>query len=172
MTDRKERPLPPFTFSASVSRLLRPISGKMKRVGKLKVSPRVHGKIMETDGGGRILIIEKKGKDIWRGRHRSLNDAIKAGDAAIGLDRVLLKRATNKHGVVTVMFVVEDLGKVFIAPADMFYDEEKSGTKTHWDGAAHRVVFYQHFREIYLGPNLKSRRGRSKSQLAVSENQR
>lgn len=157
----REPKLQPFTFSASISRLLRPISKGMKRLGKLKVSPRVYGKIMEMPSGGRLLIVEKNGRDIWRGRHKSVADAIEAGVAAIGVDRILLQRARDKHGVTHVLVVIEELRRVFGAKIDLFFDQEKSHTHTNWDSRAHRLLGYQHFKQVYFGPSLHKKRKRA-----------
>lgn len=115
---------------------------------------------MELPSGKRLMVVERKGKDIWRGRHKSLHEAIKAGDAGIGIDRVLIRRAMTKHDVVSVMIIVEEMGKLFTAAAEAFFDEEKSSTKTGWDGAAQRVLGYHHFVETYLGPSLRKHRKR------------
>lgn len=151
------KPLPPFTFNASVSKMLRPISKGMKRVGLLKVAPRVQGKIMETESGTRFIVIEQRGRDIWRGKSKSLSEAIEKGEAGIGVDKVLLMRAMN-HEVTTVMIVVEEQRRIFLTPIADFFDEELSRVRANYQGRAHRIVSYERFTKKYLGPNLQKRK--------------
>lgn len=131
----------------------------MKRCGKLKVSPRTIGKILETPAGVRFMVIEQRGKDIWRGKHRSLNEAIAAGDAGLGVDRILLQRS-QQYGVNNVMIVVEEIGRIFVATVDTMLNDADCRTKQNWQGRAHRVLPWQKFLSTYLGPNIsKKRRG-------------
>ena len=116
---------------------------------------------MELPDGKRMILIEKKGKDLWRGGYKTLHEAIEMDAAGIGADRFLLNRAMNSHEVELVMFVVEDLRKVFMARMADFFDGEKARTRTHWDGSAHLVLGYHHFSEKYLGPDLKRKRKRA-----------
>lgn len=133
----------------------------MKRLGKLKVSPRVHGNIMEMPAGGRLLIVEVQGKNIWRGKHKSVADAIAAGEAGLGVDRILLQRAADKHSVTHVLIVIEELRRIFGTRIEAFFDPEKARTRTNWDGRAHRVLAYQFFKQAYLGPDLHKRKKRA-----------
>lgn len=140
-----------------MSRLLRPISAGMKRIGKLKVSPRVQGKILEHPSGARFMVVEQKGRDIWRGKHRSIAEAVTAGQAGIGVDRILLQRA-EKYGVTNVLVVVEEMRRVFLAPITAFDDPAKAVTRSNWQGRSTRVLGYEFFLNNYLGPNLSTRR--------------
>lgn len=132
----------------------------MKRIGKLKVSPRTIGKILETESGVRLMIVEQKGRDIWRGKHKSLNDAIQADEAFIGVDRILLQRAKT-YGVVNVMVVVEELCRIFVAPIDMMLDHPEGRSRPNWQGRAHRLLPWKLFLRATLGPNLKVKRNRA-----------
>jgi hypothetical protein len=38
-----------------------------------------------------------EGQDVWRGREKSITDAIEAGTAGIGVDKLLLQRVRDKH---------------------------------------------------------------------------
>lgn len=154
------KPLPTFTFSSSVSKLLRPISQGMKRCGLLKVAPRVQGKILETPTGVRFLVVEQKGKDVWRGRFKTLEEAIGQGVAGIGVDRVLLSRC-EFHDITTVMVVIEEQRRIFLAPVTDLLDQEKSLPRTSYNGRALRVLPYEKWVQRFLGPNLHSKRKRA-----------
>lgn len=132
----------------------------MKRVGKLKVSPRTIGKILEAPSGQRLLIVEQNGRDIWRGKHKSLNDAIKADEAFIGVDRILLQRAKT-YGVVNVMVVVEELSRIFVAPVDTMLEHPEGRSRPNWQGRAHRLLPWRLFLRASLGPNLQIKKDRA-----------
>lgn len=151
----------PYTFSGEVAKMLRPFNKGKKRIGMLKVAPRVAGKIMETPAGTRFMIVEIKGRDIWRNRARSLAEAIDAGHAGIGLDKTLASRCGD-YGVTTIMFVVEELRRIYLAPLADFFDEELVRMRPNWQGRGHRILPYAHFRQTYLGPRLQSRKRTAK----------
>lgn len=153
-------PLKQFTFAASVSRLLKPISKGTKRIGLLKVAPRVQGKILETPNGTRFMVVEQKGRDIWRGRFKSIEEAIENGVAGVGVDRFLLQRSLE-HDVSTVMVVVEEQRKIFLAPVETLLDPEQTRIRTGYASRAIRVMDYQKWKRIYLGPTLRSNRKRA-----------
>lgn len=156
----KKPTLPPFTFSASMSRLLRPISRGMKRCGLLKVAPRVQGKILETEAGTRFILIEQKGKDVWRGRFKTLEEAIENDAAGIGVDRVLLSRC-GQHNISTVMVVIEEQRRLFLAPVEQLMDAEQTKSRTSYNGRALRVLDYSKWTSKYLGPALTGKRKRA-----------
>lgn len=160
MRDRKPAPLVPFTFSASLSRLLKPVSANMKRMGKLKVSPRTIGKILETPSGTKLMIVEQGGRDIWRGKHKSLNEAIIAGHAGLGVDRILLQRS-KLYGVANVMIVVEEIGRIFVISVDSLLDDPAGITRQNWQGRAYRILPWQNYSTMYLGAHLIQKRKRA-----------
>lgn len=133
----------------------------MKRVGLLKVAPRVQGKIVESPSGRRTLIVEQKGRDIWRGRSKSVNEAIFNNEAGIGVDQVLLQRA-KQHEVTHVLIVIEEQRKIFLAPIDHFFCTVRTSTRSNWQGAATKVCGYQYFMSKYLGPSLAKKRKATK----------
>jgi hypothetical protein len=157
----KRPKLPLSTYSASVSRLLRPILKGMKRGGLLKVAPRVQGKIMETESGTRFLVVEQKGRDLWRGRHKSLHDAIEAGVAGVAVDRILLARARDQQDVTHVMVVIEEQRRIFVAKIDDFFDMDLSQGRTDFRGRSVRILAYARLHQKYLGPVLHTKRKRS-----------
>ena len=157
----KPQPLPQFTFSASVTRLLRPIAKGMKRMGLLKVAPRVQGKIVQNEAGVNILIVEQKGQDIWRGRHKSIASALEADEAHIGLDRILAQRA-EAQGVRIVLVLVEEQRKVYVTPLAAFFDDMLYRTRANYQGRATRLVPMKHFRQQYLGPVLHTKPKRAR----------
>lgn len=123
-------------------------------MGLVKVAPRVQGKLVENEAGTRLLIVEQKGQDIWRGREKSITDAIQAGTAGIGVDKLLLTRVRDKHATTVVMVVIEDLRTVYITLLSDFFCEELSKGKTSWKGRALRVVPLSRFHQKYLGPQI------------------
>lgn len=133
----------------------------MKRIGLLKVAPRVQGKILETPAGTRLMVIEQKGRDVWRGRCKSITEAIDAGEAGLGIDRVLLTRAPT-HGVTVIMVVIEEQRRIFLTPIADFADDTLYRTRANYQGRATRIVPYQRFTVKYLGPHLQKRKRRAK----------
>lgn len=132
----------------------------MKRCGLLKVAPRVQGKILETEGGTRFMLVEQKGKDVWRGRFKTLEEAIENNAAGIGVDRILLTRC-QQHDVSTIMVVIEEQRRLFLAPIADLLDAEKSKSRTSYNGRAQRVMDYTSWTQKYLGPHLHSKRKRA-----------
>jgi hypothetical protein len=131
----------------------------MKRIGLLKVAPRVQGKIMETEKGCRLLVVEQRGKDTWRGRHKSIYAAIEAGVAGIGVDKILVKRAET-YGVTVVMVVMEDIHRIFLTVLSDFLDEQFSQSRDNWQSRQTRVVRYERFHQKYFGPVLQKQKKR------------
>lgn len=124
------------------------------------MAPRVQGKILETPTGTRFLLIEQKGKDVYRSRFKTLEEAIEQNAAGIGVDRVLLTRATN-HNISTVMVVIEEQRRIFLAPIEQLLDTEQTKSRTAYNGRALRVLAYSSWTQKYLGPHLHTKRKRS-----------
>jgi hypothetical protein len=129
----------------------------MKRVGLLKVAPRVQAKLLETETGTRFMVIEQKGRDMWRGRYRSLNEAIEHGAAGIGVDRILLNRAVTQHDVKVVMVVVEEQRKVFLAPVEDFTNPEVCVSRANYQGRSTHVLAFGRWHQKFLGPQLTTK---------------
>jgi hypothetical protein len=129
-------------------------------MGLVKVAPRIQGKLVENEAGTRLLIVELKGQDIWRGREKSITAAIEAGTAGIGVDKLLLQRVRDKHATNVVMVVVEDLRTIYIAPISDFFDEQFSKGRTSYKGRAIRVVGLSRMHQKYLGPVLHTKKTR------------
>ena len=127
----------------------------------MKVAPRVTGKIMVTENGTRFLVVEQKGRDLWRGRHKNLNDAIDAGVAGVSVDRILLARARDQHEIAVVMVLIEEQHRIFVTPIGDFFDPELSTGRTDYKGRAVRTVDYARFHQKYLGPTLHTKPKRS-----------
>lgn len=106
------------------------------------------------------MVVEQKGRDVWRGRYKSINEAIENGVAAVGVDRILLTRSLN-HGVSTVMVVVEEQRKIFLAPVETLLDPEHASTRSNYQGRATRIMNYDKWNQKYLGPHLHTKRKRS-----------
>lgn len=149
-----------FTFSAPVAKMLRPIIQGKKRVGLLKVTSRVRGKIVASETGKRFIVIEQIGRDVWCGKHKTLNEAVAAGDAAIAIDKILLQRAI-KYDVKSVAVVVTDLRRLYVSSIDTFLDTEKARTRSDWRGRAIRVVGFEHLMCHYLGADLRRKKKRA-----------
>jgi hypothetical protein len=122
----------------------------------VKVAPRVQGKLVDKDGT-RLLIVEQKGQDVWRGREKSITDAIQAGTAGIGVDKILLARVRDKHACNVVMVVIEDLRTIYITAIADFFEPTLSVGKTSYKGRALRVVPLTRFHQKYLGPTLHAK---------------
>lgn len=132
----------------------------MKRVGLLKVAPRVQGKILETETGTRFIVIEQKGRDVWRGRYRSINEAVEHGVAGIGVDRILIQRALL-HDVKIVMVLIEEQRRVFLTPIEDFANDELCMSRTNYQGRSTRVLAYGRWHQKYLGPQLTTKSKRA-----------
>lgn len=126
------------------------------------MAPRVQGKIIETEAGTRYLIVEQQGRNVWRGRCKSITEAVDKNEAGIGVDKTLVDRAIN-HGVKVVMVTIEEQRRIFLAPIDMFNDPVVTKTRANYQGRATRILGYENYVQKYLGPNLKKVRN---SQLA------
>lgn len=120
------------------------------------MAPRVQGKILETETGTRFIVIEQKGKDIWRGRHKSLTDAVEAGVAGLGVDRILVQRAI-KHDVKIVLVVIEELRKIFLTPIEDFANDELCISRANYQGRSTRILNWSRWHQKYLGPTLTTR---------------
>jgi hypothetical protein len=127
----------------------------------VKVAPRVAGKLVENEAGVRLLIVEQKGVDVWRGREKSITAAIEAGQAGLGVDKLLLQRVRDKHATNVVMVVVEDLRTVYVTLLSDFFDETLSRGRTSYRGRALRLVPLSRFHQKYLGPTLHTRKKRA-----------
>lgn len=123
----------------------------------MKVAPRVQGKLLENEAGVRVLIVEQKGQDVWRGREKSITDAIQAGTAGIGVDKLLLTRVRDKHACNVVMVLVEDLRTIYITAMSDFFDPALAVGKTSYRGRSLRVVPLSRFHQKYLGPILHAK---------------
>lgn len=115
---------------------------------------------METEAGVRFMVIEQKGKDVWRGRYRSISEAVENNVAGLGVDRILLTRS-QQHGVSTVMIVVEEQRRIFLAPIEDFFNDELAITRSNYQGRAHRILNYSRFVQKYLGPTLHTKSKRA-----------
>lgn len=115
---------------------------------------------METDSGARFMIVEQKGRDIWRGKHRSIYEAELENSAGIGVDRTLLQRAI-KYNVRTVIVFIEEHRRIYLAPIERFFEEGLGNTRANWQGRSTRVLGTHHMVRHYLGPNLKTKRKRA-----------
>jgi hypothetical protein len=116
---------------------------------------------METESGTRFLVVEQQGRDLWRGRHKSLHDAIEAGVAGVSVDRILLTRARDQHQIAVVMVVVEEQRRLFVTPIADFFDPDLSTGRTDYKGRNVRTVGYSRFHQKYLGPTLHTKAKRS-----------
>lgn len=112
---------------------------------------------METEKGTRFLIVEQKGRDIWRGRAKSLSEAIENGEAGLGVDKVLLTRAQS-HSITTVMVVIEEQRRIYLTPISDFFEEDLARTRANYQGRATKIVPYERWVKKYLGPNLQKRK--------------
>lgn len=106
---------------------------------------------METAGGIRFLVVEQKGKDLWRGRFKTVEEAIENQAAGIGVDRILLTRCAQ-HNVTTVMVVIEEQRRIFLSPVSDLLDPETSRGRSNYNGRALRIIDYQKWTMRYLGP--------------------
>lgn len=141
--------------------MLRPIAHGKKRIGMLVIASRVRGKILETETGGRFMIVEQQGRDIHRPRGMTLNDAIEAGKASLGIDRILARRAAL-YGVQVVIITIEEMRRTYACSLADFTKEDLSSSRTNYQGRAFRMIPYQHFTVKFYGPNLRSKRSRAK----------
>lgn len=126
----------------------------------LKVAHGVQGKILASESEKRFIVVEQKGKDLWRGRHKSLDEAIKAGEASVGVDRTLLQRA-RKYDVENVVVFVEELRRIYVAPLELYFDDEKSSGRTSWRGRPLRLIGFENLLHHYVGPDLQRKRKRA-----------
>lgn len=116
---------------------------------------------METEAGTRFIIIEQRGRDLWRGRHKSLHDAIEDGVAGVACDRILLARARDQQDITHVMVVIEEQRRIFVAAIADFFDQELSSSRTDFRGRSVRIVPYDRVTKKYLGPVLQTKKRRA-----------
>jgi hypothetical protein len=98
---------------------------------------------------------------LWRGRHKSLHDAIEAGVAGIAVDRILLSRARDQQEVTHVMVVIEEQRRIFVAAIEDFFNMDLSQGRTDWRGRSVRIVAYARMHQKYLGPTLHTKKKRA-----------
>lgn len=101
-------------------------------------------------------MVEQKGRDVWRGRFKSIEEAIANNAAGVGVDRVLLTRC-EQHNVGTVMVVIEEQRKIFLAPIASLLDPEISKSRTNYNGRAIRVMDYEKWNMTFLGPSMTAK---------------
>lgn len=109
--------------------------------------------------GIKILVIVTKGKDIWRGGAKSIDEALEKGCAGLGVDNVVLQRALKAECTV-VAIVVEELRRLSMIPIASFTDPNVARTRSNFRGRAIRIVPYQNFQHRYLEPPLRKRKTR------------
>lgn len=107
-----------------------------------------------------MLIIETKGRDIWRGGAKSIDEALAMGSAGLGVDGVILQRA-KALDITVVAIVVEELKRLSLVPMDTFFDQEVVRTRANFRGRATKIVPYDKFHHRYLIPPLKKRKNRA-----------
>lgn len=142
--------------------MLRKFMRGKKKIGLLKVAPRVSGKIIELDNGCRMMIVEQKGFDIYRGRCKSVDEAIQLGEAALGLDQTL-HMAAKRYNVSVLMIAIPELFKIFIAPITDFENPEIVRSRAGWNGRAIRMISINRFHQKYMFPDLKRNKKRGKT---------
>lgn len=123
----------------------------------MKVAPRIQGKLVENPDGARLLIVEQKGIDVWRGREKSITAAIEKGTAGIAVDKLLLQRVAEKHATNVVMVLVEDLRTIYVTPIADFFDDTLAKSRTSYRGRAVRVIPLSRFHQKFLGPHLHTK---------------
>jgi len=137
--------------------MLRPLLKTLIYNGNYKVANRVRGRILTTENGKKILMVEQRAKDIWRDGHRTVHDAQKHGRAAMQVDSELLTRVVKRLNVEIVIIVIEEFARVFVARADDFFDSDMSSTGKDYMERRTRLVPLSRFHCRNLGPNLKKR---------------
>ena len=156
----------PSTFSASLNKLLKPLLKDAKREAEIAAAPGVKGRVISKPNPAdpeappiKMLVIETKGKDIWRGGAKSIDEALEKGSAGLGVDAVVLQRA-QKQGITVVAIVVEELRRLSLAPIDFFFNQDIARTRANYRGRATRIVPYDRFQHRYLIPPLRKRKTR------------
>jgi hypothetical protein len=149
-----------------MNRLLKPLLKDARREAEIRAAPGVVGKVITRPNaidpeapGVKLLIIEMKGRDIWRGGAKSIDEALERGTAGIGVDAVVLQRA-QKLDINVVAIVVEELQRLSLTTMDMFFDQTIVRTRANWRGRSTRIVPYEKFQHKYITPPLKKRRKR------------
>lgn len=123
------------------------------RLGLLKVAPRVQGKILKTQAGTKFMLIEQNGKNIWRGKEKSIHAAREKEIAMVGADRVLLQRARKYE--VTVIVIANTTHKcMYICNLEDFFNRDIAKLRTNYQRRAHTVLPLDFFVTRSLKPKL------------------
>lgn len=101
------------------------------------------------------MIVEQKGRDVWRGRYRTLEHAIENDAAGVGVDRILLTRS-KQYDVKVIIVVVEEMKKIFVAPISKLFDPDFSRSRADYRGRGMKLMDLKDWDVRYLGPNLHS----------------
>jgi len=149
-----------------MNKLLRPLLKAARREAEIVAAPGVKGKVITKlnpldleDPGVKMLIIETKGKDIWRGGAKSIDEALQMGTAGLGVDNVVLQRAIKAECKV-VAIVVEELARLSVVPIAEFFDPNLTRTRANYRGRAIRILPYGRFHHRHLTPPLRKRKVR------------
>jgi hypothetical protein len=149
-----------------MNKLLKPLLKDAKREAEINAAPGVKGKVITRPNpadpeapGIKMLIVETKGKDIWRGGAKSIDEALVQGSAGLGVDNVIIQRAL-KLDITVVGIVVEELCRLSVAPISDFIDPDIARTRANYRGRAIKIVPYERFHHRYLTPPLRKRKVR------------
>lgn len=105
-------------------------------------------------------MIEQKGRDVWRGRYKSIKEAVENGVAGIGVDRILVQRALQ-HNVKVILVVIEEQRKVFLTPIEDFANDQLCVSRANYQGRSTRILNWSRWHQKYLGPTLTTKSKRA-----------
>jgi len=99
------------------------------------------------------MLLEQIGRQVWRGREKSVNAAREKEMAYIGADRVLLSRA-RKYEVTVIVIVNTTYKCIYVCDLEDFFNRDISKTRTNYQQRAHKVLPVDFFKTRNLKPSL------------------
>jgi len=105
-------------------------------------------------------MVFQKASHVWRGRAKSIHEAIDQGTAGIGVD-MLLARTAMRKGAVAVIVVNEELAGIWAGRISDLFDPSISRTREGFSGRSVKVVDIDRFAHRTLEISLKPKRKRA-----------
>lgn len=124
------------------------MKGMTTHIEHLRKGRRLYGGFYTLSGGRQVYVAYRKHDDIYRGRKRSISDAISDGTAAWAIDVDTLAEV-RARGIQAVAVRVKETGDLYITALSNFYDADKVLVLNYSSrgGALQRFLPLQHWRK-------------------------
>lgn len=99
------------------------------------------------------MLLQQNGKQVWRGREKSVHAAKEKDIAFIGADRVLLQRA-KKYDVKVIVIANTTYKCMYICDLEDFFNRDIAKLRTNYQQRAHAVLPIDFYVTRSLKPKL------------------